>query len=120
MKPKLRGLHNEDRDNVSQMIPGIFKKITERGVYCPGKDGTWTITDKEDQKGEKKVNEEKIKRNLNIPDPDRRKVSTFSSDKVSPILRPETKGISRLKRAAQPSALCCHERTLHCSTLNSA
>ena len=41
----------------------------------------------------RKVKEEKIKRNLNIPDPDRRKVSTFSSDKVSPILRPETKGI---------------------------
>ena len=54
----------------------------------------WDL-DKEDQKGDKKGKEDKTWSYLNIPDPDRRKVSTFSSDKVSPILRPETKEMSR-------------------------
>ena len=48
--------------------------------------------DKEDPKGKEDKTEWSY---LNIPDPDRREVSTFSSDKVSPILRPETKELSR-------------------------
>ena len=51
--------------------------------------------DKEDQKRAKKGKEDKTFMNLNIPNPDRGKVSTFASDKISPILRPETKEISR-------------------------
>ena len=48
--------------------------------------------DKEDPKGKEDKTEWSY---LNIPDPDRREVSTFSSDKVSPVLRPETKDVKR-------------------------
>ena len=57
--------------------------------------GQWTV-DKEDQKGAKKGKEDKTLRNLNIPNPDRGKVSTFASHKISPILGPETKDIKRV------------------------
>ena len=36
-----------------------------------------------------------LRRHLNIPNPDRGEVSTFASHKISPILRPETKEMSR-------------------------
>ena len=56
---------------------------------------------------------ERTRRNLNIPNPDRGKVSTFASDKISPILRPEIKEMSRGSNHQHYIAMKIHFVTAH-------
>ena len=74
---------------------GYSRKL-QRGEFSVQEKMEPGQVDKEDQKGgQKRKGGQDRRSNLNIPNPDRREMSTFSSDKISPVLRPETKEISR-------------------------
>ena len=122
MKPKLRGLHNEDGDKTCQRWSHRYSGKLQRGEFSVqekmGPGHQWTRKTKKGPKKEKRTRQRgNFEEEPEYPKPwQRGGVHIRQSQDIS---HPQTWNKRDVKRV-QLSALCCHEKTFHYGTLSSA